>query len=278
MKRIKTKALIFTLAAAVFIAAAPQTARADEGDVNIGKGHVTFTKEKKMDSDFRNHHIEKTFSGLQPGDSREFEITIKNENPSTTDWYMSNKVIQSLEEANKAAAGGGYTYYLSYTDSKKKETILYNSNRVGGDEKTTPDGTTLEGLHQATNQMEVDEEYFFLDDLKEGQSGKVLLKIELDGETQGNDYQDTMAELGLKFAVELPETGSQKKQREIKRVNRTVREMRNAVKTGDERNMLPYFIIGAISGLILLLVGFYSLSLRKKECAGTASAQVGREE
>lgn len=271
MKRIKTKALIFTLAAAVFIAAAPQTARADGW-------HVTFTDKKKMKSNFKNNHIDERVSELQPGDSAEFEITLKNENPATTDWYMSNKVIQSLEEANKAAAGGGYSYYLSYTDSKKKETILYNSNRVGGDEKTTPNGTTLEGLHQATNQMEVDEEYFFLDDLKKGQSGKVLLKVELDGETQGNDYQDTLAELALRFAVELPETGSQKKQREIKRVNRTVREMRNAVKTGDERNMLPYFIIGAISGLILLLVGFYSLSLRKKECAGTASAQVGREE
>ena len=273
MKNIKMKALILALAAAMFIPAFSGMARADEYKTDK-EWKVTFTSKKKMVSNFKTKNIDDMLSKLQPGDSARFEINLKNENSAETDWYMSNKVLKSLEDKskNKGTAGGAYSYKLVYTNASKKNNTLYDSERVGGEEKeVSPAG---EGLHEATTQLE---EYFFLESLKKGQSGKITLEVGLDSETQGNDYQDTIADLEMKFAVELPETGSNKK-REIKKINRTVREMRNAVKTGDERNMLPYYMLGLFSGLILLLVGFYSLSLRKKERGETAAAGAGREE
>ena len=46
------------------------------------------------------------------------------------------------------------------------------------------------------------EEFFYLDRLVPGGDGIVTLKVELDGETQGNTYQNTLASLQMNFAVE----------------------------------------------------------------------------
>ena len=40
---------------------------------------------------------------------------------------------------------------------------------------------------------------------------------------------------------------------------------KTVAKTGDETNLVPYYIMGAVSGALLLLLGFVSLSMRKKE-------------
>ena len=60
-------------------------------------------------------------------------------------------------------------------------------------------------------------------------------------------------------------------------MTRTIQEMRDAVRTGDERNMTPYFILGGISGAILLCLGFYTLFLRRRE-EEEAVAVTGGEE
>lgn len=269
MKKIQMKALVLALAVVMMIPAVRFTARAEEYKTDKD-WKVTFTNGKKMVSNFKTKNMDDTLSRLQPGDSARFEITLKNENSAETDWYMSNKVLHSLEDQskNKMTSGGGYTYKLVYTDTNKKKKTLFDSDKVGGEGEVSPAG---EGLHEATTQME---EYFFLDSLKKGKSGSITLEVALDGETQGNDYQDTRADLQMKFAVELPETNNQQQNRRtVTTVNRTVREMRNAVKTGDERNILPFIIMGIVSGLVLLLIGFYSLSLRKRE-----RAEMGREE
>ena len=60
-----------------------------------------------------------------------------------------------------------------------------------------------EGLKEATSSLK---EYFYLDTLSRNQSGVITLEVALDGETQGNDYQDTLADLQMEFAVELRDT------------------------------------------------------------------------
>ena len=52
-----------------------------------------------------------------------------------------------------------------------------------------------------------------LDTLAKGDKGRITLEVELDGETQGNDYQNTLADLQMNFAVELS------RQREPERTN-----------------------------------------------------------
>jgi hypothetical protein len=102
-----------------------------------------------------------------------------------------------------------------------------------------------EGLHEATDALT---DYFYLDTLSSGQSGTVTLKIALDGETQGNDYQDTLADLQMNFAVELT----------------TASGTRQVVNTGDGRSFLPYILAMALSGLVLLALAIYSLKRAKR--------------
>ena len=81
--------------------------------------------------------------------------------------------------------------------------------------------------------------------LKKGEEATVSLYIELDGETQGNDYQSALANLELNFAVEVLET-------------------EEVVKTGDESNLLPYFIVMAVSGAVLLGIAIFLVIRRRK--------------
>ena len=108
------------------------------------------------------------------------------------------------------------------------------------------------------------------------------LRVALDGETQGNDYQDTLAELQMKFAVELNNTESgdeppekeptKKKNTTTNKVNKVnkVTKTNKVVKTGDYTDMIPYLIAAGISGFVLLILAIYSLRERRRQRGGTA--------
>ena len=70
------------------------------------------------------------------------------------------------------------------------------------------------------------------------ETGLVTLTVHFEGETDDNSYQNTMAQIKMNFAAEIVPTGS----------NRTVR----AVKTGDENNLVPYYIGMIVAGLLFL--------------------------
>ena len=203
-----------------------------------------------MESNFRTADMDDAVSGLQPGDTITFELDLKNENSTATDWYMTNKVLYSLEDrsANRGTAGGAYTYVLSYKDHNGEETLLFSSDTVGG-ENISAGG---EGLHEATGALE---DYFYLDTLTTGQVGSISLVVSLDGETQGNDYQDTLADLQMNFAVELNVTQTEEEQS-----RRT-----NIVKTSDESDLGGLFAAMTVSGVLLLGMAVYSLRQGRKE-------------
>ena len=204
---------------------------------------VTLNKAGKMESNFSSGQINQTVSGMQPGDEAVIKITVNNEYNDTIDWYMENEVLKSLEDksANKGTTGGGYTYKLTYTAPDGTVKTLFDSDTVGGD-TVGPAGA---GLNEATNSLK---NWFLLDQMKAGTKGLVELRVLLDGETQGNNYQDTVADLKLNFAVEFPAT----------------KEVKSNVKTGDTNNLLVYVIIMIVAAvLILFLVTLYTR--RRKE-------------
>ena len=164
---------------------------------------------------------------------------------------MTNEVLYSLEDrsANAGTSGGAYTYKLAYTGPDGEEDILFDSDTVGG-EGASGAG---EGLRQATDALS---DYFFLDTLKKGQSGKVVLEIALDGDTQGNDYQDTLADLQMNFAVELNTGGTD---------TPNPGRRGDIVKTGDEMTLTPFIIVACVTGTLLLLFVFYAQREREKE-------------
>ena len=127
---------------------------------------------------------------------------------------------------------------------------LYNSDTVGGDSGTT---TGRRGLYEATEAME---EYFYLFTLNPGQSGYVELYVLLDGETQGNAYQQTLAKIQMQFRVLTDD------------VEESSHESSSPPKTpytGDATNATPWFIAMGVSGVAILGLAIALVSRRKKE-------------
>lgn len=217
---------------------------------------VSFTDSNKMVSNFKTSDINDTIYGMQPGDQAVIELDLKNDNSETTDWYMTNKVLYSLEDrtSNRNTGGGAYSYRLSYTDRKGTETVLFDSDTVGGD---MPSGRR-EGLREATEALE---DYFYLDTLKPRESGNVVLQVALEGETQGNDYQSTLADLQMNFAVEL----SRNDDPDPLGGESPGRRTSSLVRTGDETDLTPFITASCISGILLLILSVQGLFRKKKE-------------
>lgn len=241
---------------ALMVIGTPLTANAEhfEGSKNW---NVSFDGSKMQDN-FTSAEVTETILNIQPGDSITVQINLKNNASKKTDWYLNNEVLQTLEDSNDVAEGGAYTYLLKYHDPSGTETVLYDSKVLGGDSEKAP---KAEGLEQATFGLE--KEYVYLDRLKNGESGYVSLYIELDGETQGNDYQKTLAKLRMNFAVEKVNDKTITKEivqeeNEVVVVSKYVPSM---VKTGDNSSLILFSTLALASGLALLI---FALLLMKK--------------
>ena len=217
------------LTALVLLLSLTVTAVAAEADNNEDLGSLEYTGTKLIaSSDFAD--LNDYLSGMEPGDSVLFTVTLKNSGTEDADFWMKNDAIQSFED-NKKASGGAYTYILSYNGEE-----LYNNETVGGD--VADDLAKRGGLHEATEALK---NFFFLDTLKSGDSAQVTLFVALDGLTQGNSYQDELSKINLTFGVE-----------------------NHTVKTGDQTKTLPFYIALAASGAVLAAV-LVVLAIRKRK-------------
>ena len=213
---------------------------------------VEFGTDGKMTDNFSNKTWADEVGGLQPGDDITFTINLSHKNSTACDWYMSNEVLKSLEEG--VAKGSAYGYVLTYEGPSDSRT-LYNSNIVGGDNTS--------GLSDATSGLE---DFFFLDNLKKDQTGAVKLVVSLDGETEGNAYFDSLAQLKMKFAVEMPTNNNNNNNN-----SGTSSGSRTSVQTGDETNLFPFYVVMIVAGLGLLALGVTSVRRNKREQAGNHS-------
>ncbi len=236
----KKKIFCLFLALATFLSMSLCAYAADSDPLTVQLQEVVYTLDGSLGD--QNAIIKAANTALQqmlPGDTLEFTIPIRNSNTKTTDFYMWNFVENSLENTS-TGHGGGYTYKLSYTPGSGSERVIYDSDNVGGN-KTSTDGV---GLHEATVGLK---NWFFIDSFTPGKTGTVKLRISLDGETQGNDYQRALANVKLRFAVE--EKGSNNPPPTI-------------VKTGDEYKLVPLYIAMVISGLVFLYLALDSITDR----------------
>lgn len=240
------KKVLVVMSAALMLISVPLTAQAETYTGKSG-WKVDFDG-KSMNTNFKNNEINDALYKLQPGDTVNITVNLVNSHDTETDWYMTNEVLQSLEDSQSVANGGAYTYKLTYVNPEGIEQLIYNSDSIGG-EGSTAGG---EGLHQATNTLE---DFFYLDYLEPGESGQVKLSVSLDGETQGNSYQDTLAKLQMNFAVEplvVPE-GSTVAERPVLPI---------IVQTGDQIGNLIFSIATLAGGLIFVIL---ALVKRKRE-------------
>ena len=199
---------------------------------NTASGSVSFDG-KQLSTTFNSADFTSTAAAMQPGDDVTYTITLKNDHTAETDWYMYN-IVKGFED-NSAAKGGAYIYSLSYSGPNNSRTI-YVSGSVGGTDNV--------GLQGSTTALK---DYFFLGSLKKGETGTVTLYVELDGETQNNDYFNTLADISMRFAVELTKTNNG-----------------DVVKTGDETVIMPYVIAASASGLLLLVIAMVRMGKSRK--------------
>ncbi len=235
------------------------------GETSYGDSNwsVTFSTDKKMVSNFKTADLDEVIYGMQPGDDVVITMALKNDNETSTDWYMTNEVLYSLEDrsANAATGGGAYMYKLTYISPTGTKRSLFDSDTVGGESDNNKAG---EGLKQATNALD---DWLFLDTLAKGQSAQITLEVALDGDTQGNDYQNTLADLRMNFAVELNETAT-------RRATTPTQPGRsgNVVRTGDDTDITRLIIIACVSGILFLgLAGYGQLERAKEKKGGGAS-------
>ncbi len=261
------KRRIFCLClAGLLILASAVTAFAEDRQGASG-WQVTFDG-KKMNSNFSTANMDDEIYAMQPGDSVELTIQLKTNFSGQADWYMKNEVLETLEDAGDAA-GSAYGYQLTYTDKDGEVSTLYSSESLGGDGRIN--GV---GLHGATTTLE---DYFYLDRMGRGDTGTVKLKVALDGETEGNDYQDTLARLQMDFAVEPVETtetpGRDNPGDDPSGSTRNPANpgSGNAVQTGDDSQTMLYVLLMLLSGLVLLAAAFLRMPKdRKAEAAAAA--------
>ena len=252
---------------AMMVLGIPMTANAE---VIKGSQDWVVTYEKNgITSNFKGVNKEEDMlQNLQPGDTVELKIKLENISEKKSDWYMTNEVLQSLEDGTNAS-GGAYTYILTYTDPAGKEIVIYSNERVGGEiEETNARSTseTLVGLKQATNTLD---DHFYLDRLNAGEAGYVNLSISLDGETQGNAYQTAFAELEMDFAVESVKEVTHKEVEKVETPKKVVqREVvttaTTAAKTGDASQIALFSAVAFVSGVALMVVAVKQAKGRKK--------------
>lgn len=197
---------------------------------------------------------------MQPGDSATFTVTLRNTSEVETDWYMLNDVTKNME-ADAVATGGAYSYQLSYrTGGETQE--LYSSDRVNGTGTARAGAQGEEGLSEAVSSLR---NYFYLDTLAPGETAQVVLTVGLDGETQGNVYQNRDAMLLMNFAVE--ERAGQPAEGENRQVivpllRRTV----IAAKTNDTGNLA--FWLALLFASAALVAGLLVSEAKKRKKGG----------
>ena len=117
------KKKILCLAMTVIMAAGVHTTAFAKDYQGADGWQVHFTGDK-MESNFENKTVSDELATIQPGDSIELKVQLKNSNKGETDWYMTNEIIQTLEEAQESAEGGAYEYKLTYVGSDNTEKVL----------------------------------------------------------------------------------------------------------------------------------------------------------
>ncbi len=174
-------------------------------------------------------------SGLQPGDDITLNIAVRNACGKTVNWYLQTEILKSLEDSSEAS-GGAYVYKLTYVGSDGAEQKLYDSKTVGGEMGSDAGENAPVGLNEVDSALS---EYMYLERMEAGKEGAVTLYIELDGETQSNNYQSTIANLRMRFATEL------------------VAE--KTVITGDDtKDITAIYKIMTASGIVVLLLALDS--------------------
>lgn len=163
------------------------------------------------------------FKNIMPGETRQQNITLKNDDHRELRFYLSADVLNSLD----TDTSGLSIYNISITNNGE---VFY-------------DGTLDDLAALSAGRMSDDT---LLATLQKGEETKVTLVLEVDGDSMDNTYQNRDGLIQFNFSVEELDDEST--------IVEVVRTVYQGVRTGDATIIAPIIGLLVISGLTVIFL------------------------
>lgn len=163
------------------------------------------------------------FKNIMPGETRQQNITLKNDDHRELRFYLSADVLNSLD----TDTSGLSIYNISITNNGE---VFY-------------DGTLDDLAALSAGRMSDDT---LLATLQKGEETKVTMVLEVDGDSMDNTYQNREGLIQFNFSVEELDDEST--------IVEVVRTVYQGVRTGDATIIAPIIGLLVISGLTVIFL------------------------
>ncbi len=179
-----------------------------------------------------------TFQNLLPGDSRQIEVQLVNNDATEMKFYLDSAVAKNLAAA---ATGGVMDFRVDVAVAGEALTTLLSAVLADGKAETT--------LSAGVEAMTVDNK-LLLATLKKGEQATVYLNLHVDGSSTENMYMRTTGQVDIGITAETIDDHTL-----IKRVS-------NVIRTGDTASLA---LIGIVGISLLLVIVLIVMKRKKKE-------------
>ncbi len=193
MKKLINSILALSIAIAGFLSVSDVAVAAEDGNLKYS-WNVTYTG-VRGNAFTTNYDVNKAnLLEIMPGDTVVYTAEYKNGTDKAADFYLSTEVFNTLEDDTTVnTQGGAYTFKIE-DQGPSGNKVLYD-NIIGGD-ATTTDPVGLK-------QLNVDgKSYFALGTVPAGESGKIVVTVAVDGNSQDDSYMAALAKMSIIFAAE----------------------------------------------------------------------------
>lgn len=172
------------------------------------------------------------FTGMMPGEKRSETFTLVNNDKREMKFYLNTQVLKDLG-GDKAA---GAVYDISFA----RDGEVFYEGTIGGEDGSLLD---LSGNSMGENML--------MATLKENQTSDITMSIGIDGDSMGNNYQNTVGELQFKFSVQYDDPVVQEPTI-VEKVVKLPGKVIEGVKTGVQANVMPLVIVLIISAGVII--------------------------
>lgn len=177
--------------------------------------------------------MESGFTGMQPGETRDLTITLRNDDYREMKFYMSANILDNI--ADKGNQEAVYVLNIAKDGAVFFETIVGNEENAAGKEYLDENNNIL------------------LSTLAQGDETEVTISLTLDGDSAGNEYMNESGDIRLIFSAATPEEPETIIQTVKKYITGSGSSTSRAgkVKTGDESPVSILILLAVSSAAVI---------------------------
>ena len=136
------------------------------------------------------------FGSMEPGGENTLDITLTNSSSDEMKFYMSASLLEDI-----AQQGASKTAVYDFDITKNGEGDAFFQATISGGADTGKGANISLGKEYLTEDNNI-----LLDTLKKGESSQITVRLALDGDSVGNDYQAKSGQFQFVFSAEIPDT------------------------------------------------------------------------